>query len=146
MLWHKFLWNTYSKSYMVFQLTSWPLIWMTFKDQIKVIEFLMGWILLVMTKVYMKHLVSHIGYFSWPHYLWPWMIFKVVNGPFLLNGACHDQILHETHIGSHIHVYGFSVDLVIFELNDHWPWMTFKCKIGHYGSDFEQYLNKFHFW
>ena len=32
---------------------------MTFKDQIKVIEFLIGcisWILLVMTKVYMKHI------------------------------------------------------------------------------------------
>ena len=69
--------------------------WMTFKDQIKVIEFWMGcisWILLVMTKVYMRHIVSHIWYFSWPHYLWPWMTFKgqikynwVFNGLYLQN-------------------------------------------------------------
>ena len=46
---------------MVFQLTSWPWTWMTFKGQIEVIEFLMGcvsWIVHVMTKVYMKHLYS----------------------------------------------------------------------------------------
>ena len=46
-------------------------------------------------------------------------------------------------IGSHIHVYGLSVDLMIFELDDLWPWMTFKCQIGNY---FEQYLNKFYIW
>ena len=28
------------------------------------------------------------------------------------------QNLLETHIGSHIHVYGLSVDLMIFELDD----------------------------
>ena len=70
----------------------------------------------------------------------------VVNGLYLLYGACYDHILHETHIGSHIHVYGLSVDLMIFELDDLWCWMTFKGQIGKYGSDFEQYLNKSHFW
>ena len=60
----------------------------------------------------------------------------VFNGLYLLNGACYDQILHETHRGSHIHVYGLSVDLMIFELDDLWPWMTFKGQIGNYGSDF----------
>ena len=35
-----------------------------------------------------------------------------------MNGACCDQILHETHRGSHIHVYSLSVDLMIFELDD----------------------------
>ena len=39
-------------------------------------------------------------------------------GFYLLNGACYDHILHETHIGSHIHVYSLSVDLMIFELDD----------------------------
>ena len=43
-------------------------------------------------------------------------------------------------------VYDLSVDLMIFELDDLWHWMTFKGQIGKYGSDFEQYLNKFHFW
>ena len=37
---------------------------------------------------------------------------------YLLNGACYDQILHETHIGNHMHVYGLSVDLMFFELGD----------------------------
>ena len=53
---------------------------MTFKDQIKVIEFL--------------------------------------DGLYLLNGACYDQSLYETHIRGHIHVYGLSIDLMIFELDD----------------------------
>ena len=43
---------------------------------------------------------------------------RVFNGLYLLNGACFDKILHETHIGSHIHVYSLSVDLMIFELDD----------------------------
>ena len=60
--------------------------------------------------------------------------------------ACYDQMLHETHIGSHIHVYDISVDLIIFELDDLSHWMTFKCQIGNDGSDFDQYLNKFYFW
>ena len=64
----------------------------------------------------------------------------VFNGLYLLNGACYDQILHETHIGSHIHVYGLSVDLMIFELDG------LDGQIENYGNDFEQYLNKFHFW
>ena len=78
---------------------------MTFKGQIKVIEFLMGcifWMVHVMTKFCMKHI--------------------------------------------NIHVYGLSVNLMIFELDDLWPWMTFKDEIGNYGGDFEQYFNKFHFW
>ena len=33
---------------------------------------------------------------------------------------------------------------MIFELDDLWHWMTFKGQIGNYGSDFEQYVNKFH--
>ena len=50
------------------------------------------------------------------------------------------------HIEEVIYMYnGLSVDLMIFELDDLWPWMTLKCQIGNYGSDFEQYLNKFHF-
>ena len=135
--------------------------------------------------LYETHIVSHIWYFSWPHYLWPWMTFKgqikynwVFNGLYLLNGACYDQILHETHRGSQIHMwphvpmpllrprlyYGhkWSVPRVAVieafyctciwsfswphKLWTGWPWMTFKCQIRNYGSDFEQYLNKFHFW
>ena len=38
----------------------------------------------------------------------------VFNGLYLMNGACYDQSLHETHIVSHI-----SVDLMIFDLG--WP-------------------------
>ena len=83
--------------------------------------------------LYEKHIVSHMWYFSWPHYLWPWMTYKgqikynwVFNGLYLLYGACYNHILHETHIGSHIHVYGLSVDLMIFELDDLWCWMIFK--------------------
>ena len=157
MLWHKFLWNTYSKSYMVFQLTSWPLILDDLQRSNQGNWVFSGLYLLNRAchnqSLYETHIVSHIWYFSWPHYLWPWMIFKgqikyncVLNGLFLLNGACYDQILHETHRGCHIHVYGLSVDLMLFELDDIWPWMTFKCQIGNYGSDFEQYLNTFLFW
>ena len=93
------------------------------------------------------NIVSHIWYFSWPHYLWPWMTFRgqikynwVFNGLYLLNGA---NFTWNTYIGSHIHVYGLSVDLMIFELDDLWPLMTF---IGQIGNCFEQYLNKLHFW
>ena len=100
---------------------------MTFKGKIEVIEFLMGcvfWMVHVMTKVYMKHIVSHIWYFSWSLDLWPWMTFKGQNkynwnfyGLHLLNGACYDQSVHATHTVSHI--YDISVDLVIFDIG--WP-------------------------
>ena len=43
----------------------------------------------------------------------------VFNGLYLLNGTCYDQILHETHIGSPMHVYVFQ--LTSWSLN----WMTF---------------------
>ena len=82
--------------------------------------------------LYETHIVSHIWYFSWPHYVWPWMTFKgqikynwVFNGLYLLNGACYDQILHESHIGSPIHVYSLSVDLL--NLWTGWP---LKVKLG----------------
>ena len=129
---------------MVFQLTSWPLI----LDDLQ----------------------------KWNQGNW------VFNRLYLLNRACHDQSLYETHIVSHIYgisvdlitfdlwwplkiksniieflmgfifwmghvmtkfcmktyrgshmymyVYGFSVDLMIFELNDLWPGMTFNGKLG----------------
>ena len=54
------------------------------------------------------------------------MVFQLTSLPltfeflmdYLMNGACYGKILHERHIigSSHIHVYGLSVDLMIFEL------------------------------
>ena len=89
MLWQKFIWNTYNKSYMVF---SWPdnlWSWMTFTYQIK---------------------------YNW-----------VFNGLYLLNDACYDQSLHETHIVSHIYMV-IQLTSWSLTLKDLWHWMTFK---GH---------------
>ena len=78
------------------------------------------------------YIVSHIWYFSGPHVLWPWIIFKcqikynwVINGLYRLIGAYYHQCLHDTHIVSHI--YGLSVDLIIFDRG--WPWFTLNCQI-----------------
>ena len=102
---------------------------MAFKGQMKVIEFLMGcifWIVHVMTKVYMKHILYSKSYmvFQLTFDFWPLMTLKcqskynwVYNGLHLLNGACYEQSLHEIHIVSH--TYGPSVNLMIFDLG--WP-------------------------
>ena len=45
---------------------------------------------------------------------------------YLLNGACYDQSLHETHIVSHI--YCISVDLMIFDLIS--LFINFSCELG----------------
>ena len=50
------------------------------------------------------------------------------NGLYLLNGAFYDKSLHATQIVSHI--YGLSVDLMIFDLGWLWHWITFKCQIN----------------
>ena len=130
MLWHKFLWNTYSKSYMVFQLTSWPLILDDLQRSNQGNWVFSGLYLLNRAchnqSLYETHIVSHILYFSWPHYLWPWMIFKgqikyncVLNGLFLLNGACYDKF-YMKHIEDVIYMY------MVFQLTScYLNWMTF---------------------
>ena len=77
-LWSIFIWNTYSKSYVVSQLTSWSLTLDDIQGKIEVIECLVGffsWMVHAMTNIYM--MVSHIWSFSWLHDLWPWMIFDL---------------------------------------------------------------------
>ena len=71
------------------------------------------------------------------------MVFQLTSLPLALDDLTK---FYMKHIYEVIYMYGLSVDLMIFELDDIWPWMTFKGQIRNYGSDFEQYLNKFHFW
>ena len=57
------------------------------------------------------------------------------NRLYLLNGACYDQSLHETHVVSHI--YCISVDLKTFDLIS--LLVNFSCELGpdmtSYGLD-----------
>ena len=105
---------------------------MTFKGQIKVIEFSMGcifWMVPVMTQVYMV--------FSWPHDLWPWITFKsnqikynwIFNELHVLSEWCMlwARFTYNTYSKSHIWSFSWPYDLMTWD--DLRPWMTFICQI-----------------
>ena len=103
----------------------------------------MSWLKFIWNTYMVSHIYMVFQLTSLPltyaGYLWPWMTFKgkikynwVFNGLYLLNGACHDQNLLETHMKSYSCIY------MVFQLTSwFFNWMTFnfgwpsKVKLGN---------------
>ena len=80
MLWPMYIWNTYTKLYIIFQFTLRPLILddlsMSNKDHR---NFNMLYLINSASynqSLYETHIVSHIWRFSLPYKIWPWMTLK----------------------------------------------------------------------